>query len=77
VAHRPRAHRQPRPKKVFTTATSAAREGRARKARAMGAHSRWAARVRGRAGPSGWRSPSVRGSGEPSVASRGGRGVLR
>jgi hypothetical protein len=77
VAHRPRAHRQPRPKKVFTTATSAAREGRASKARAMGAHSRWAARVRGRAGPSGWRSPSVRGSGEPSVASRGGRGVLR
>jgi hypothetical protein len=66
VAHRPRAHRQPRPKKVFTTATSAAREGRASKAR-----------VRGRAGPSGWRSPSVRGSGEPSVASRGGRGVLR
>jgi hypothetical protein len=32
------------------------------KARVMRAHQRWPARVRGGAGPSGWRSPAVRGS---------------
>jgi hypothetical protein len=44
------------------------------KARAAGAHPRWPVSVRGGAGPSGWRSPAVRGFSEPSAAS-GGRGL--
>jgi hypothetical protein len=43
------------------------------KVRAAGAHLRWPATVRSRAGPSRWRSPTVRGSGEPSMASGGVR----
>jgi hypothetical protein len=72
VARRSRAHRRPRSKKVFMAATSAAREW----------HRAWRgrqeltrdgrARVRGRAGSSGWHSSAVRGSDEPSAASGGG-----
>jgi hypothetical protein len=46
------------------------------KARVAGADSRWPARVRGGAGPSGWRSPAVRGYGDP-LAALGGSPTVR